>query len=118
LEIEKARDFVFNFKPKRVTKKYKRELNINARILMKPFQKEQDEIYEKLETELWFRGSRYRDDARRTFNEIVNRAEPYNEAQTSWILEHNRERVDVPLFKRYRELSDKIREIPYYYIIN
>ena len=89
LEIEKARDFVFNFKPKRVTKKYKRELNINARILMKPFQKEQDEIYEKLETQLWFRGSRYRDDARRTFNEIVNRAEPYNEAQTSWILEHN-----------------------------
>jgi len=116
LEIEKARDFVFNFTPKRYTEKYKREFNINASILMKPFEKEQDEIYEKLETQI-LGGNRYRDDARRMFDDIVRRATPYNEAQTIWILSHNRERVDVPLFKRYRELADKINEIPFYHSI-
>jgi len=100
-----ARDFVNNFKPKRYTDKYKREFNKNVRILQRPLQKEQDEIYEKLEKDI-LKGSRFADDARGRFDDIVRRATPYNEAQTIWVI--NKERVDAPLLKRYRELQDEI----------
>ena len=50
------------------------------------------------------------------FDDIVRRATPYNEAQTIWNI--NRERVDVPLFKRYRELDREIEKIREYNIPN
>jgi len=73
-----------------------------------PFLKEQDEIYQKNQRNM-FRGNNYRDDARRVFEDTIRRATPYNKEQTIWIV--NRERKDAPYFKRYRELDDEIAKI-------
>ena len=77
--------------------------------LIKVKRKEQDDIFEKLQKQI-LGEYRYNRDARRMFDDIVRRATPYNESQTIWNI--NRERVEVPLFKRYRELEDEISAIP------
>jgi hypothetical protein len=114
-EQEEAKEFVFNYTPKRYTKKYKNELNKYANILRRPLEEEQDKIYKELKDKV-LGEHYYRDDARLLFESFVRTATPFNEAQTVWVI--NRKRVDMPpSFKRYRDLDDEIMKIPYYYSI-
>jgi hypothetical protein len=111
---KEAKEFVFNYTPKKMTPQYKKEFNKCADILKKPFKKEQDNIFEELQKEILGEG-RYNKDARRNFDDIVSKATPYNEAETIWNI--NRERVKMPpSFKRYKELEEEILKIPNYNI--
>jgi hypothetical protein len=111
---KEAKEFVFNYTPKKRTLQYKKEFNKCADILKKPFIKEQDNIFEELQKEILGEG-RYNKDARRNFDDIVRKATPYNEAETIWNI--NRERVEMPpSFKRYKELEEEILKINGYNI--
>ena len=110
----KARDFLFNYTPKKRTIKYKKEFNEYSKILRESLEKEQDDLFDKkLDKQILGRLSS-RHDARMIFNGLVRDATPFNEEQTIWNI--NRERVHAPLLKRYRELEDEISKIPYYRI--
>ena len=123
-EMKEARDFVFNYTPKRNTKKYRQQFNQYLNILKEPLIKEQDRLYDELVTKefvfRWYKDTWWKKETRQAFDWMVRNARLVDEAKNIWSIKHDyykeREKVELPpSFKRYIELDDELHKVSEYY---
>ena len=105
-----AQAFIDKPAPKRLTKKYKEEFNRNREIVVASLKEKRDSLFAKLEKDI-FGNNIYSEEGKKAREKTLRNATPYS--ADGLILNINRERVKVPpSFKIWKELDDKIDEIP------
>lgn len=106
--------------PKRITLAYQKKFNEYVNKLKKPLIEAQDDLYDddKLQNLILNLRNRsvYGDERRKEFNYLITRAKPYNEEKDIWYIRGVPTKIS-PSFKRYRELEDKIDNLPSKYTI-